>query len=83
LLADGSLIVTTLQRAATAREAIQTIVKLASEFGYASSMEGFSISDGSECWYMELIGKGTFGSGLLWVALRVTDGYVTANANQA
>ena len=21
-------------------------------------MEGFSISDGDECWYMELLGKG-------------------------
>lgn len=32
---------------------------------------------------MELIGKGTFGTGIVWVALRVPDGYVTAHANQA
>mmetsp|Transcript_27453 Transcript_27453/g.80438 ORF Transcript_27453/g.80438 Transcript_27453/m.80438 type:complete len:498 (+) Transcript_27453:50-1543(+) len=83
ILDYGSLIVTTLQRASTAREAISTIVQLANTYGYASSMEGFSISDGSECWYMELIGKGDFGKGLLWVALRVPDGYFTANANQA
>ena len=51
--------------------------------GYASTMEGFSISDGIEAWYMELIGKGRHGKGLVWVALRVPDGYFTANANQA
>eukprot|EP00966_Prymnesium_polylepis_P027468 635072-Prymnesium_polylepis.1 len=48
ILDYGSLIVTTLQRASTAREAISTIVQLANTYGYASSMEGFSISDGSE-----------------------------------
>ena len=79
----GSLMVTTLQRATTARDAVRTVAHLADAYGYASSMEGFSISDGSECWYMELIGKGNFGKGLLWVALRVPDGYFTANANQA
>lgn len=32
---------------------------------------------------MELIGKGAHGTGIVWVALRVPDGYVTAHANQA
>ena len=40
----GSLIYITLQRAKTAREAIQTIIDLANEFGYASSGESFSRS---------------------------------------
>ena len=79
----GSLMVTTLQRASSAREAVRIVAELTDKYGYASSMEGFSISDGSECWYMELIGKGNLGKGLLWVALRVPDGYFTANANQA
>jgi len=34
-------------------------------------------------WYMELIGKGRWGKGIVWVALRVPDGYVHAHANQA
>ena len=79
----GSLIAATLQRASTAREAVRTVASLADDYGYASSAEGFSISDGDECWYMELIGKGAYEKGLLWVALRVPDGYFTANANQA
>jgi dipeptidase len=83
MLDYGSLIVTTLQRASTAREAIHTIANLTSKYGYSSAMEGFSITDGTEVWYMELIGKGDFGEGIVWVALRVPDGYVTAHANQA
>ena len=55
----GSLIYITLQRAKTAREAIQTIVDLANEYGYASSGESFSIADKDEVWIMELIGKGS------------------------
>ena len=41
----GSLIYITLQRARTAREAIQIIADLANEYGYASSGESFSIAD--------------------------------------
>ena len=33
--------------------------------------------------YMELIGKGSYERGILWVALRVPDGHVHAHANQA
>ena len=79
----GSLIHITLQRAKTAREAVHTIAELTGEYGYATSMEGFSITDGKEAWYMELVGKGLFGKGIVWVALRVPEGYVTAHANQA
>ena len=65
----GSLMVTTLQRASSAREAVRIVAELTDKYGYASSMEGFSISDGSECWYMELIGKGNLGKGLLCARL--------------
>ena len=36
---------------------------LANTYGYASDMEGFSIADANEVWYMELIGKGEHGKG--------------------
>ena len=83
ILDYGSLIMTTLQRARTAREAITVMAELCEAYGYHSTMEGFSISDGDECWYMELLGKGDYGKGILYVALRVPEGYFTANANQA
>ena len=46
----GSLIWITLQRAATAREAIETIGALMDEYGYASEGESFSIADQKEAW---------------------------------
>lgn len=87
----GSLIYITLQRAKTAREAIATIVELANTYGYASSGESFSIADPDEAWIMELIGKGckidaqgkNTRKGIVWVARRIPDGYVSAHANQA
>jgi dipeptidase len=79
----GSLIYMTLQRAKTAREAIQTMAGLVKDFGYYSSGESFSIADKDEVWIMELIGKGPGNKGAVWVALRIPDGYVSAHANQA
>ena len=91
LIDYGSLIYITLQRARTAREAIATIVELADTYGYASSGESFSIADPDEAWIMELIGKGfeddgrgnNARKGIVWVARRIPDGYVSAHANQA
>ncbi|HIW98061.1 MAG TPA: C69 family dipeptidase [Candidatus Tidjanibacter gallistercoris] len=86
----GSLIYITLQRAATAREAIATIVELANTYGYASSGESFSIVDKDEAWIFEMIGKGSkivdgrnVNKGIVWVARRIPDGYICAHANQA
>ena len=79
----GSLIYITLQRCKTAREAIDCIVELANTHGYASSGESFSIADKNEVWIMELIGKGPENKGIVWVARRVPDGYISAHANQA
>ena len=79
----GSLIYITLQRAKTAREAIDIIVELANTYGYASSGESFSLIDTEEAWIMELIGKGPEDKGIVWVARRIPDGYVSAHANQA
>ena len=79
----GSLIYITLQRAKTAREAIQTMAALVEEYGYYSSGESFSIADADEVWIMEMIGKGVGNKGAVWVAKRIPDGYVSAHANQA
>ena len=79
----GSLIYITLQRAKTAREAIDIIVELANTYGYCSSGESFSLIDQNEAWIMELIGKGPEDKGIVWVARRIPDGYVCAHANQA
>lgn len=79
----GSLIYISLQRAGTAREAIETIVALANEYGYPSEGETFSIIDKEEAWIMDLIGKGPDNKGIVWVARRIPDGYISAHANQA
>ena len=87
----GSLIYIALQRAKTAREAIGVIAELANKYGYASSGESFSIADAEEAWIMELIGKGSklddkgnnLRKGIVWVARRIPDGYVSGHANQA
>ena len=78
----GSLIYVTLQRATTAREAIQVIVDLANTYGYPSEGETFSIADPQEAWIMDLVGKGEQ-KGIVWVARRIPDGYICAHANQA
>lgn len=72
-----------LQRAKTAREAVEVMTSLVDVYGYASTGESFSIGDPNEAWYMEMIGPGPGGTGALWVALRVPDGYICAHANAA
>ena len=79
----GSLIYITLQRAKTAREAIETIASLTDTYGYASDGESFSIADENEAWIMEMTGKGPGKKGMVWVARRVPDGYICGHANQA
>ena len=79
----GSLIYVALERAKTAREAIEVIVDLANTYGYYSSGESFSLADTEEVWVMDLIGKGKDQKGIVWVARRVPDGYICSHANQA
>lgn len=83
LIDYGSLIYITLQRAKTAREAVDVMTDLVNKYGYASSGESFSIADASEVWIMEMIGKGKTDKGAVWVARRVPDGYVSGHANHA
>jgi len=79
----GNLKYVALERARTAREAIQIMTDLVAQYGYGSSGESFSIGDPNEVWIMELIGKGPGRKGAVWVAKRVPDGYVSAHANHA
>lgn len=83
LIDYGSLIYITLQRAKTAREAVDVMTDLVNKYGYASSGESFSIADASEVWIMEMIGKGKTDKGAVWVARRVPDGYISGHANHA
>ena len=91
----GSLIYITLQRAKNAREAIKILDELANTYGYCSSGESFSIIDPNEAWIFELIGKGEemkdakgktvkgWTKGIVWVARKIPDGYISGHANQA
>lgn len=72
-----------IQRARTAREAVEIMAALVDEYGYASEGESISIGDPNEAWLMEIIGPGPGGKGAQWVALRVPDGYVCAHANKS
>lgn len=83
ILDYGSLMYIAMQRAETAREAIEIMGALVAEYGYASSGESISISDPEEVWFMDIIGKGKDEKGAVWVARKVPDGYVSAHANQA
>ena len=83
LMDYGTLIYISLQRCKTAREAIRNIAELTAQYGYISEGESFSIADTEEVWIMEMIGKGKYEKGMLWVARRIPDGYVSGHANQA
>jgi dipeptidase len=79
----GSLIYIGLERARTAREAVEVMTQIAEEYGYASEGESFSIGDPNEAWILEMIGKGKGQKGALWVAYKLPDGTISAHANQA
>jgi dipeptidase len=79
----GSLMFLALERAKTAREAIEVMTDLVAEYGYYSSGESMSVSDPHEVWIFEIIGKGPGNTGAAWVARKVPDGYIAGHANAA
>lgn len=79
----GSLIYIALERSKTAREAIEWVIRLVNEYGYASEGESFSFGDPNELWIMDLIGKGPGQKGANWVAVRIPDNAISAHANQS
>ncbi len=79
-----------LQRAKTAREAIQIMGSLAEEYGYRESCwlgECLTVTDPNEAWVFEIFGVGPLWtkdsgkSGAVWAAKRVPDGHVTVVPN--
>jgi len=56
---------------------------LAQTYGYASDGESFSVADPTEIWIMEMMSKGKYGRGSVWVASKVPEGSICAHANQA
>ncbi|NIS15086.1 MAG: dipeptidase, partial [candidate division Zixibacteria bacterium] len=83
LLHYWDLMVLGLQRARTAREAIEVMTDLAETYGYRSTGESFSIADTKEAWIMEMSGMGPGNTGAVWVARRIPDGYISCHANKA
>lgn len=79
----GSLMYIALQRAKTAREAIEVMTNLMDTYGYYSTGESFSVADKNEAWIFEVHPKGVGNKGAAWVAVKIPDGYVSAHANFA
>ena len=93
----GSLIYITLQRAKTAREAINVMTTLVEQYGYCSEGETFTICDPNEAWIMEMMGawvpdslKSTLKPAAkkelgrtVWVAMRIPDDMICGHANQS
>jgi len=77
-----------LERASTAREAIQIMGSLAEKYGYYISGESIPVIDPNEAWYFEVYGPGPLwkpgseNSGAVWAAQRVPDGEIGVNCNR-
>ena len=76
----GSLIYVTLERAKTAREALDIMTDLVAKHGYASGGESFTIADKNEVWVLEMIGKGAE-KGAVWIAVRIPDNAISGHAS--
>ena len=87
ILDYGSLIYITLQRAKTAREAIQIMTTLAETYGYNSEGETFTLCDPNEAWIMEMMGcasdRKVSKERVVWVARRIPDNMICGHANQS
>ena len=80
----GSLMYLGLQRSKTAREAIKVMTSLVETYGYNSGGETFTIADPNEVCLLEMQGcGGDKKQKVVWVAVRIPDGMVSAHANQS
>ena len=88
---ESSLLTLALQRAKTAREAIQVMGSLAEEYGYYAPMgpEHITVTDGDEAWAFEIFGPGPDWEpgcgklGAVWCAQRIPDDHVGVSANRS
>ena len=64
-----------LERASTAREAVQIMGELVNKYGWYGAGEIMDITDGNEVWIAEFYGRD------LWAAVRVPDDSVFVGAN--
>jgi dipeptidase len=94
---ESSLMTLALQRAKTAREAIQVMGSLAERYGYAgyggTYGEHISVTDGNEAWAFEVFAStpgaqadwtpGCGEPGAVWCAHRIPDGHVGVSANRS
>ena len=78
-----------LERASTAREAIQTMGALAEEFGFFGNSgpedlggcaESLAVADADEAWLFHILPDDS-GASAIWAAQRVPDGHATCCAN--
>jgi len=70
-----------LERATTAREAIQMADELTREYGYSDWGECFTFADPREVWFFEILGPGEGKVGAVWAAVRLPDDHVAVSAN--
>ena len=70
-----------LQRAKSAREAIQISGTLLKKYGWNDYGECLTIADPEEVWHLEIVGPGKGMTGAVWVAQRVPDDHVSVNVN--
>ena len=82
-LDTGNLIELTLERSETAREAIVNIQSLTDEYGFYGPGKSLSITDKNEAWIMELFSRGSAGKGIVWIARKIPEGYISGHADSA
>lgn len=89
LFVIANLEILALQRAATAREAVQVMGALAEQYGYCDGGECLLVADKNEVWIFEICGGGMLWTpesgdpGAHWAARRVPDDKVFAGANRS
>jgi dipeptidase len=81
LLDYGPMMTFGLQRARTAREAIEVMTGLVEKYGYGDTGESISVADPREAWVFEIFGSGRGGKGGTWAAARIPDGEISCHVN--
>ena len=86
---ETSLMSLALQRAKTARDAVQVMGELAETYGYRQFGEHVTVVDGNEVWAFEIFGPGPDWThdcdkpGAVWAAQRIPDDHVAFSANRS